>query len=509
MQTWLDRVTMSFAPRWTMKRVRARIATEMLARHYEAASTGRRTQGWRRTSGDANAAVGSAGATLRDQARDLVRNNAHAESALTTIVDHTVGWGIVAAPKKGSAKQAPSNVARELWKAWAETKACDAEGRQDFYGLEAQVMRTVIEAGACLVRRRWRRPEDGLPIPLQLQVLEPDFLDRAKTATLPNGGKIIQGIEFDPIGRCVGYWMFRDHPGATLIGALGAASQRIPATEILHVFKPGRPGAAHGVSWFGNVILRMKDFDEYDDATLMKQKIAACLAVITSDMDGTAPALGTKESTTQPEGDSLEPGMIINAAPGRTVTVVDPPSVSDYDAYTRVQLRTIAAGLGVTYEDLTGDYQGMPFSAARMSRMRHWARVHSWRWRMLIPQFCDPVWAWAMEAAAVMGRLTEQPAAEWTAPPMPILDPVQESTAYQRLVRVGALSWPEMVRERGYDPEAVLTEIAEWNAKFDALGVILDSDPRKTTQQGQAMQPSASASADPTTTTGNGNGASA
>jgi len=508
MLSWFDRLTMAIAPRWTVKRVRARIAGELLTRHYEAASPGRRTQGWRRTSADANTAIGSAGAMLRDQARDLVRNNAHAESALTTIVDHTVGWGIVAAPKKGSAKKAPSNLARELWKAWAETKACDADGRQDFYGLQAQVMRTVVEAGECLVRRRWRRPEDALPIPMQVQVLEPDFLDTTKTTALPNGGKIIQGIEFDPIGRRAAYWMFPDHPGATLFTSfIGGASQRIPATEILHVFKPGRPGAARAATWFANVILRMKDFDEYDDATLMKQKIAACLAVITSDIDGTSPALGTKDDSSQPGIDSLEPGMIINAAPGRSVTVVDPPTVSDYDPYTRVQLRTIAAGLGVTYEDLTGDYQGMPFSAARMSRMRHWARVHAWRWRMLIPQFCDPVWGWAMDAAGVMG-LAEKPTAEWTAPPMPILDPVQESTAYQRLVRVGALSWPEMIRERGYDPEAVLAEIAEWNAKFDALGVILDSDPRRTSQQGQAVESIAPA-AEPATTNGNGNGANA
>jgi capsid protein len=69
-----------------------------------------------------------------------------------------------------------------------------------------------------------------------------------------------------------------------------------------------------------------------------------------------------------------------------------------------VTLRAIATGLGLTYEDLTGDYTNMPFSAARMSRLRHWARVvDDWRWRLLIPQFCDPVWDWAMEAAVIMG----------------------------------------------------------------------------------------------------------
>jgi hypothetical protein len=32
--------------------------------------------------------------------------------------------------------------------------------------------------------------------------------------------------------------------------------------------------------------------------------------------------------------------------------------------------------------------------SARMSRIRHWARVEDWRWRTMIPQFCDPAWTW-------------------------------------------------------------------------------------------------------------------
>jgi capsid protein len=62
----------------------------------------------------------------------------------------------------------------------------------------------------------------------------------------------------------------------------------------------------------------MKDLDEYEDATLMKQKIAACLAVITSDIDGTGAPLGTADDTTNPGIDTLEPGAIINAPPGGT-----------------------------------------------------------------------------------------------------------------------------------------------------------------------------------------------
>lgn len=494
--SFIDRLTAPIAPRWTARRMRARVAMDLLQAHYEAATHGRRTLGWRRPSSDANAAQRGDLATLRNEARDLIRNNAFAEAALSTIVDHTVGWGITASTS--------SKRAEELWKAWAESTACDAEGRQDFAGLEKTVMRTIAESGECLVRRRWRKPDDvdvngeTLPIPMQLQILEPDYLDSLKEqAVLPNLGEIIQGVEFDAIGRRVAYWLFPEHPGSLRPSA--QVSNRIPASEILHIFRPGRPGAVRGATWLAPVMLRLKDLDGYLDAALMKQKIAACLAVITSDVTGDAAPLGVAvaRGSGEQEIDRLEPGLIHNAPPGRSVTVVDPPAISEHAAYTKTVLQEIATGLGLAYEDVTGNYDGLPYSAARMSRLRHWARVHGWRWGLLIPQFCQPAWQWAMIAAQITTDLTAMPSVAWTAPPPPMLDPNQEAIAYTRLLRIGGITWPEMIRELGYEPEAQLAEIAKWKGLIDARKLIFDSDPSKTTMNGQ-LQGSAAVTEAPT-----------
>jgi capsid protein len=99
--SWLDRALSTIAPQWQLKRTKARIATELVLRHYgyEAAAVGRRTSGWNRSAGDANTVNGFASLQrVREVSRDLVRNNPYAASALATIADHTVGWGIVAKP---------------------------------------------------------------------------------------------------------------------------------------------------------------------------------------------------------------------------------------------------------------------------------------------------------------------------------------------------------------------------------------------------------------------------
>lgn len=487
---WLDRAVGFLAPQRGLMRLRARVATDLLARHYEAAATGRRTQGWKRSAGDANSAMAGSLSRIREVARDLVRNNGHAESALTTICDHVVGWAIVAKPDPANAR------AGKLWAQWAGTTECDADGQQDMPGLQKLVLRTVAESGECLVRRRFRRPEDGLSIPMQLQVLEPDYLDTNRTGIItPNGGRIVHGVEFDPLGRRAAYWLFPEHPGSVFPVAL-AASRRIPAESVLHVFKKDRASQIRGMSWFAPVLLKFKDYDEFDDATLMKQKIAACLAVLTSDPEGAQIGLGTTDDTQIPGIDSLEPGMIANLPPGRTITVVDPPSVRDYADYSRATLRTIATGLGVSYEDLTGDYSAVNFSSARMARLRHWSRVEDWRWRLLIPQFCDPVWSWAMEVAGIFG-LTSAPRATWTAPPMPMIEPDKEGLAYQRNIRTGIMTLSEAIRERGYDPKELLAEMASDNKALDKLKIILDSDARTTTQAGQPREMQQAAAPEP------------
>ena len=472
----LDRTIGALAPRWQLKRERARMAIDLLRRHYyDAATTGRRTQGWRRVIGDANTAIGPSLSRLREGARDLVRNNGLADGGiLDTLTTDAVGWGIVPAAK------------HDAFKRWADSTDCDADGRLDLPGLQEMVLRTVVESGEVLVRRRWRRLEDGFALPFQLQVLEPDYLDTLKDAALENGGRIIQGVEFDSLGTRVAYWMFREHPGSTraVLGrSVMSGSYRVPASEILHIFKPGRAGQVRGPSWFGSSLMKFRDYDEYDDATLMKQKIAACLSVLTSDTDGSAAPLG-ETTADAPKIDSLEPGAILNVASGRSIEVVQPPSSRDYPEYSKTVLRQLARPFGVTYEGMTGDYSNVNFSSARMARIASWAKIQKWRWRILVLQFLNPVWRWAMEAAAISGMPVVE-ATEWTAPALPMIEPDKEGLAASRNVRSGVQTLSEVIRERGYSPEQFLKELADDFSILDKLGLVLDCDPRRMTQAGQ------------------------
>ena len=63
---------------------------------------------------------------------------------------------------------------QRLWLAW--TDDADAEGLTDFYGLQRRAAREVFMTGEVFLRFRPRRPEDGLVVPLQVQMLPSEML---------------------------------------------------------------------------------------------------------------------------------------------------------------------------------------------------------------------------------------------------------------------------------------------------------------------------------------------
>lgn len=461
----LDKLIAWFNPAKGVVRARSRTALEVV-RAYEGASRGRRLANWAPPSSNANTETTFQLQALRDRSRDLVRNNPWACRAIQVISNNVVGTGIL--PQASGRTKTASRRLQTLWEQWGDTPSCDADGRYDFYGLEALVMRTVAESGECLIRRRWRKSEDSLPIPMQLQILEPDYLDVFKdgpTAT----GYIIQGIEFDKIGRRVGYWLYPQHPGGRQGYGLAMPSVRIDAAEILHVYRADRPGQVRGVPWGTPAIVKLRDLADYEDALLLRQKLSACFTAFVTDPEGVS-------SGQVSIAESLEPGAIEILPPGKSIEFASPPAPSGTGEYTADVQRAIAAAFGITFEALTGNLQRVNFSSGRMGWIEMHRNVEAWQWHMLVPQMCSGVWGWFCDAAETKGY--ERTEATWTPPRREMIDPSKEIRATIEAIRAGLMSLSEGLRKLGYDPATVLNEKASDQKLLDALGLVLDSDPR-------------------------------
>ena len=138
----------------------------------EGAMSQRRLRGWLPPLENINSLVASGGPRLLARSRELVVTNGYAANACEAFASNLVGDGI----KPSSLIEDPAlrDRVQRLWLAW--TDEADADGLTDFYGLQAMVAREMFVAGECFVRLRPRRSEDGLLVPLQLQLLQSEML---------------------------------------------------------------------------------------------------------------------------------------------------------------------------------------------------------------------------------------------------------------------------------------------------------------------------------------------
>lgn len=472
-----ERFMLGVAPGWMARREAMRVAADLhriRARRYEAATSGRRTEGWRASSGSATTSTRGALSILRGRARDLVENNRYASRGVRVIGNDLIGTGIRAAPLIED--EAAADDLMELWESWAEDpEEVDADGLHDLYGLQLLAMRACAESGEVLIRRRFRRIEDGRVIPMQLQIIEADHLDNSKdTLGVKGGQRIVQGVQFNRFGRREGYWLYPDHPGDAFPSL---ESRFVPASEVIHLYRVDRPGQVRGVTWLAAAMLTLRDFDEFQDAEIWRKKIASCFTAFVHDIDAGVDLAAAKEQAAE----DLEPGMIEYLSPGKTVTMGTPPSVEGYKEFADVTLRSIAASLGVTYESLTSDLRGVSFTSGRMGRLNVHADVEQTRGTMVIPRFCRRVWRWFLEAGFAAGnrRLLEigpGVRADWTPSRREVLDPGKEVAAIKQRVRSGFCSLTEAMREQGHtNPKKSLQRLAADKGLVEELGLTLDS----------------------------------
>ncbi|MDM0003898.1 phage portal protein [Variovorax sp. J22G73] len=470
----IDRIVGYFNPGSGLRRQAAR---QMLHRAYEGAS---RADGWvpQRAGASANADHARDGRELRVRSRALVQNVPYVAQGLRSLVANVVGVGIT--PTWADALSAD-----KLNSAWAKwVKECDADGRTNYYGMQAAAYRAMQQDGEVIIRLRPRLKSDGLTVPLQLQLLEIDFLDSDKTLELATGGRIVNGIEYDPLGRASAYWLFDQHPGdAVRFSRASLVSRRIDAQYIIHLFTPDRAGQGRGFPRIAPVIARVRDLQLYEDAELNRKNLEARISVLGSgsiellaNQDMPAPegngAAGALPRTGETLG-ALASGGIMSMPIGTNFTVVQPQAMPGYVEYVKHQLHLIAAGFGVTYEMMTGDVTEVNFSSARVRMLDFRREAEVEQWSLLAPNLCDRVCR-AFEDAAVLADIVHRATYLFyhSTPKWSYVDPSKDVNADLAEVSGGLSSISEKLRQRGYNPDDVFKELASDIEKLRTLGVL-------------------------------------
>lgn len=444
------------------------VATESLAPPaHDAAKNGRRLFHW--------GAPGTSGVTelhgiaqARQRARDAYINNPIAKAIIDFLVSNLVGNGI--SPLPTFKNQSLRKKVIQLFEAWSLD--ADVAHGLDFYGLQTLITRTYLVCGECFILHRVVPTESG--VAYRVQVLEPEQVP-FESRDLEHGHKIIQGVEFDASGLRVAYWV--------LLHPLSARTERVEARFISHVFNPTRPSQVRGAPALANVLVRLKQVDDFDDAVIERLRVANLFvgAISRPEPYDEPPDPNMASSEDDAFGEELpaiemSPGAVVELGFGEKIDFSNPPDAgTNYTEFMRWQYRTICSALGVPYQIVMNDYVDANDRVMRVALNEFQRFLTQTTENILVQKLCRPVRRWFFDQAILAGLLPSNKvdirATRWIPQRKPYLHPVQDAQGQKILHDAGMLPRSEWSLQLSRDVEDLDALYQSDHEREQALGL--------------------------------------
>ena len=469
-------------------------------RAYEGALVSRLTADWVTSSTSADAEIDGSLVRLRNRSRQLLRDNDYVKAARRAIVNNVIGRSIRMQSRvsmmRGAGKldKQANNKIETWWRRYCRKEHIHVAGKLSFARILRQAMAAVSESGEVFIRLV---PEEfgNSGTPLGLEILEADLCDEMHTVG-PDAScnEWRMGVNVNRWGRPIAYRFRTRHPG-DVSGAVGYRTTDVPAEQIIHLVDPGfntRPGQTRGVPWFASSMKRMHHVAGFEEAEVVGKRARSSLMGFIQSKEGEL------EGDDVQDGDrvtNFEPGVFKHLAAGEEVVVPQLGNAdTEYEAFLRPMLRSLAAGSGVPYPTISADYSQSNYSSSRLERLEVlelWRSLQDW----IIEDVCQVVFERALAAAVGAGTLQlpgydlapeRYEAVKWFPRGWEFVDPQKEADANEKLVRGGFKLQAQVVAESsgGGDLEDLLVARAAEVNRAEELGLQFTSNPADDLQGG-------------------------
>jgi len=469
---------------------------------YNAATSGRRMIGMGSTSRGVNSLALTDGAMLTARTRKQVMENPLMASCVTGFIAEVIGAGI-----RPHSKHKDPVIGRMLEKEfflWTKQSSASrrigSDGKpdslQDFFTQQALVCRNVIEAGEAFARLRPRLAADlspsGLRVPLQIDLIEPEQLAQWRTTgdTASPNNRIVGSIEFDIIQQRVAYHFYRAHPGDGILFPNDYEVVRVPSQNVLHVMEFIRGNQIRGITPLAPILVAAGDLDDFEDATLYRQKLGSYLFASKTTLTPDDPnllvsnAVGNDQAPAGTQYTESQPGQItiLDANSNEEFKFYSPPGVEmTYKDFVMAHKRTVANLARVTYAMGTGDVSQANYSSSRIALLALRRIWRQWQKSVMDHQFNRPIWRAWCDAAALVNIIDpsdykahpeEYLSVEWLPDPWDWVDPQADVTSVRMQIESCLTSREAEVASRGRDVEEVDDEIERDHIREKAKGIM-------------------------------------
>lgn len=463
-------------------------------RSFNSAQVSNLTASWTTTPKPIDVDIRNGLRKLRARARHEAQNNDYVRRFLSLVKTNVVGHtGIILKPRvidaKGKADVLATDAIKDGWKEWGKQGVSDVTGKFSWKALQRLFIETLSRDGEVLVRkiRGWK----GNKFRFALQFLDPELLDVDHNHDLKNGNVIRMGVELNEWRKPVAYYLLTTKQTADDYQFGGRRYTRIPADEIYHEFLPEWVWQTRGIPSVSAGLMRLNMLAGYEEAELVASRASAAKFAVYERTDEMAPI---NDPTTQMEKQEdgsfvqdFDSGTIEVTPEGYKLNLIDPQHPnSAYKDFVKACLRGISSGLGVTYNSLANDLEGVNFSSLRQGALEEravWMLLQEW----MIESFCEPVYRdWlSMSLLAgtlkVMGRPLKVDREEsyqnatWQPRRWQWVDPKKELDAHEISFRHKLKSPQSVIQEMGGDPIEVLDEWETWDKELKARNLKMES----------------------------------
>lgn len=308
---------------------------------------------------------------MRNRARQMARDDVYVKRYLELMKTNIIGEnGMTLQVKARNADDTldtiGNNIIESAWAQFGQIGNCTPDGRMSWVDLQKYCVEATKRDGEAffqIVRGKWLK--HGIAI----HPLEADMIDEQKNQRPSNGNEIRMGVEVDQYQRPVAYWVRQRHPGDYDFNSLSLkASVRVPAIDIIHVYKSLRAGQTRGEIALAPAMSQIKMLNAHREAELVASRMAASkMGFFTSETGEDVPADDYDNSV--PVIDA-EPGTFHQLPAGVDFKPFDPTHpATAFAEFQKGILRGTASGMGVSYASLSNDLEGTSYSSIRQGAL--------------------------------------------------------------------------------------------------------------------------------------------
>lgn len=433
---------------------------------------------------------------LRARSRHEAQNADHMRSFLRHVKANIIGPDGVLLQSKAELRNGKPNerlrdALEERWNEWGEFGNCEVTGSTSWTDEQQRCVETIARDGEGLYRLV---PWDNEWL-FALQCIDPDQLDVQYNERLSDDAFVVMGVEMDRWRRPRAYYILDEDPllrGPRVFRPRKRV--RVPAEDLLHLYLPEWCVQTRGVPWAATALKRLTDLNGYEEAAVVNARGGAskmgfyeqteeAASLVRDDGTTESGALASGETTEGKLYEKFEPGTMGVLPPGYTFKGWDPQFPTwEHANFVKAVLKPISAGLGINYNRLNNDLEGVNYTSLREGNLNErdlWKLLQKW----IIGAFHNRVYRRWLEVQlgagllAVNGRPVPMSMARelrrvaWQPRRWEWVDPQKESAAAREETTMLSKSVSEIIRNRGADPDTVWKEIAAERERWKELGI--------------------------------------